>query len=182
MTDQNEQHNWQSLKEACIATQVVMNEQLAIEFPDPILRLELVDAPLAKKLGQIFQPHSPDRWVNWDWESLFHKRVKREKAAWMFALSVGGDYGAVCYGTISIATDCVSIEYLERKLDVPALKGVAARVAMQYVEALASYLELTEVRVCDPDPALIEFYETNFGLTRQSDGYEVTFLVKKARL
>jgi hypothetical protein len=98
----------------------------------------------------------------------------------MFAVSAESDYGAVCYGTISIEGNCVCIEYLERKLDAAALKGIAARIAMQYVEALAAYLELEEVRVCDPDPVLIEFYEKNFGLTRQSAGNEVTYLFKKA--
>lgn len=181
MTDDKAAHDWQSLKEACFATLAVMNEQLAAEFPDPAVQLEMVDAPLARQLGQIFHPQDLERWVNWDWETLFHKRVKREKAAWMFAVSVGGDYGAVCYGTISIDGDCVCIEYLERKLDVAALKGIAARIAMQYVEALAAYLELKEVRVCDPDPALVEFYEENFDLTRQSEGNEVTYLFKKVQ-
>lgn len=180
MTDDKAEHDWQSLKEACFATLAVMNEQLAVEFPDPALQLEMVDAPLARQLGQVFHPDDLERWVSWDWETLFHKRVKREKAAWMVAVSVGGDYGAVCYGTISIDDDCVCIEYLERKLDVAALKGIAARIAMQYVEALAAYLELGEVRVCDPDPVLVEFYEQNFGLTRQSEGNQVTYLFKKA--
>lgn len=181
MTDDKAAHDWQSLKEACFATLAVMNEQLAAEFPDPAVQLEMVDAPLARQLGQIFHPQDLERWVNWDWETLFHKRVKREKAAWMFAVSVGGDYGAVCYGTISIDGDCVCIEYLERKLDVATLKGTAARIAMQYVEVLAAYLKLKEVRVCDPDPALVEFYEENFDLTRQSEGNEVTYLFKKVQ-
>lgn len=181
MTDDNEIRGPQSLKAACFATLAVMNEQLAHEFPDPVLQLDMVDAQLAKKLGKVFHPYDPDRMVSWDWEKLFHKRVKHEKAAWMFAVSVGGGFGAVCYGTISIDGDCVSIEYLERKLDVPALKGVAARIAMQYAEALAAYLELKDVRVCDPDPALVEFYEENFDLTRQSEGNEVTYLFKKVQ-
>lgn len=181
MTDDNEIHSWQSLKEACFATLAVMNEQLASEFPDPILQLNMVDAPLARQLGQVFHPQDPERWVEWDWENLFHKRVKRQKAAWMFAVSVGGDFGAVCYGTISIDAGCVSIEYLERKLDVIALKGSAARIAIQYAEALAAYFELAEVRVCDPDPILIEFYEQNFGLTRQSDGDAIPYLFKKVQ-
>lgn len=181
MTDDKAPDDWQSLKEACFATLAVMNERLASEFPDPVLRLDMVDAALARQLGQVFHPQDPERWVNWDWETLFHKRVKREKAAWMFAVSAGGDYGAVCYGSISIDGDHVSIEYLERKLDVGALKGIAARIAVQYAEALAAYLELGEVRLCDPDPALVEFYEQNFGLARHSDGGDVTYLFKKAQ-
>lgn len=92
---------------------------------------------------------------------------------------VGDSYGAVCYGTISIDNDCVSLEYLERKLDFVALKGIAAEIAIQYAEALAGYLELGEIRVCDPDPALVEFYEQNFSMARQSVGNEVTYLSKK---
>lgn len=181
MTDHKAAHDWQSLKEACFATLAVMNEQLAGEFPDPAVQLEMVDASLARQLGQVFHPQDLERWVNWDWETLFHKRVKREKAAWMFAVSVGGDYGAVCYGTISVNGDSVTIEYLERKLDIAALKGVAARIAIQYAEALAVYLELGQVRVSDPDPILVEFYEQNFDLTRHSDDGEVTYLFKKVQ-
>lgn len=173
--------DWNNLKEACFATLTAMNEWLAGEFSDLTLLLEVVDAPLARQLGKVFSPQDPERWVDWNWENLFHKRVKREKAAWMFAVSVDGDYGAVCYGTISIDRDCVSIEYLERKLDVAALKGIAAEIAIQYAEALAIYLELSELRVCDPDPALVEFYEQNFGLIRQSDSGEVTYLFKKVQ-
>jgi hypothetical protein len=63
MTDDNEMHSWQSLKEACFATLAVMNEQLASEFPDPILQLNMVDAPLARQLGQVFHPQDQERWV-----------------------------------------------------------------------------------------------------------------------
>jgi len=79
----------------------------------------------------------------------------------------------------ALRAGCVSIEYLERKLDAIGLKGNAARIAIQYAEALAAYFELAEVRVCDPDPILIEFYEQNFGLTRQSGGDAVPYLFKK---
>lgn len=174
-------NDWDDVKEACFATLTAMNERLAVEFPNLALLLEVVDTSLARQLGKIFHPQDPERWVDWDWEALFHKRVKREKTAWMFAVSVDGDYGAVCYGTLSIEGDCVSIKYLERRLEVEALKGIAAAIAIQYAEALAAYLELGEVRVCDPDPALVEFYEQNFGLIRQSDGSEVTYLFKKVQ-
>jgi hypothetical protein len=158
-----------------------MNERLAREYPGQALQLAVIDAPLAKQLGKVFSAQNLERWVDWDWEELFHKRVKREKSSWMFAVVVAGSYGAVCYGTISIDNDCVSLEYLERKLDVVALKGIAAEIAIQYAEALAGYLELGEIRVCDPDPALVEFYEQNFSLTRQSVGNEVTYLFKKVQ-
>jgi hypothetical protein len=91
----------------------------------------------AKQLGKVFSAQNLERLVDWDWEALFHKRVKREKSSWMFAVVVAGSYGAVCYGTISIDNDCVSLEYLERKLDVVVLKGIAAEIAIQYAEALA---------------------------------------------
>lgn len=181
MTQDRASHGWDSLNEAYLATLTAMNERLASEFPDLALQLEMVDAPLARKLGRIFHPQDAERQVEWDWEALFHKRVKREKSAWMFAVSAVGAYGAVCYGTISIDGDCVSIEYLERKLDVVALKGIVAEIAIQYAEALAAYLELEEIRVCDPDPALLDFYEQNFGLIRQSEDGEVTYLFKKAK-
>jgi hypothetical protein len=181
MSNEKESPQWSSLKQACAATLAVMNGRLAKEFAAPSLWLDMVDAPLARELGQMFNTHDPDRWVNWDWETLFHRRVKRDKAAWMFAVSVAGDYGAVCYGTIGVESDRVSIEYLERRLEVPFLKGIAARIAIQDAEALAAYLELSEVRVCDPDPALVSFYEQNFGLTRHSHNNEVTYLFKKAQ-
>lgn len=181
MAEDKSLHDWRSLKEACLATLAAMNERLASEYPNLALQLTVVDGPLAKQLGKVFSAQDLERWVDWDWVALFHKRVKREKSAWMFAVVVAETYGAVCYGTISIDNDCVSVEYLERKLDVAALKGIAAEIAIQYVEALASYLGLGEIRVCDPDPALIEFYEQNFGLTRQSDSVEVTYLFKKVQ-
>jgi len=158
-----------------------MNERLASDYPGQALQLAVVDGPLARQLGKVFNTQDLERWVDWDWEALSHKRVKREKSAWMFTVVVAENYGAVCYGTISIDKDCVSVEYLERKLDVAALKGIAAEIAIQYAEALASYLELGEIRVYDPDPALVEFYEQNFCLTRQSDGGGVTYLFKKVQ-
>lgn len=182
MVERASQHDWSSLREACFATLTAMNEDLAIKYPHLNLRLAMVDAPAAKQLVKSFPPQDQARLVDWDWAMLFHKRVKRNKSAWMFTVSLAHAHGAVCYGTISIENGCVSIEYLERKGDVAALKGLAALLAIQYAEALAVYLELSEVRVCDPDPALIDFYEQNFGLTRQSEGNEVTYLTRKVQL
>lgn len=181
MTDDNTEHDWTTLKEACLATLAVMNERLASEFSAHVVQLEVVDAPKAKQLGRVFHFEDQARLVDWDWESLFHKRVKNKKAAWMFAVTVGGEFGAVCYGTISVDSDCVSIEYLERKLDVTVLKGIAAEIAIRYAEALAVFLKIGEVRICNPDPALVGFYEENFDLSRHSDGDEVRYLFKKAQ-
>jgi len=163
-------------------TATVLNDSLKADNPDLDLRLDLVDGPLAKKLGNIFSATDLVRQVDWDWQSIYHKWVKREKFAWMFALSSSKTYGALCYGTVSIHDECVSIEYLERKLDVTSLKGLTAHIAVQYAELLAVYLRLGEVRISDPDPELIAFYERNFGLTRQSEHVEVEYLFKKVPL
>lgn len=91
--DENESLNdWKILKEACFATLVAMNERLAREYPGQALQLAVVDAPLAKQLGKVFSAQNLERWVDWDWETLFHKRVKREKSSWMFAVVVGDSY------------------------------------------------------------------------------------------
>lgn len=95
MTQDRASHGWDSLSEAYLATLAAMNERLESEFPDLALRLEMVDAPLARKLGRTFHPQDAERQVEWDWEALFHKRVKREKSAWMFAVSAVGAYGVL---------------------------------------------------------------------------------------
>lgn len=179
MAEEEQINDMENLREACLATLAAMNEMLANQYPDLDPRLGMVRAQEAKKLRKVFAPFDRERQVDWDWEQLFHKRVKRDKTAWMFLVSVAQAHGAVCYGTVSVEGGCVSIERLERNIEAPKLKGLAALIAIQYAEALATYLALGEVRVCDPDPALVPFYEQNFGLTRHSKGKEVTYLFKR---
>lgn len=182
MASEDDVHSWEELKDAYVATLAVLNDSLKVNNLGLDLRIDLVDGPLAKKLGKIFSATDLVRQVDWDWQSIYHKWVKREKFAWMFAISSSKTYGALCYGTVCIHDECVSIEYLERKLDVTSLKGLTAQIAIQYAEILAIYLKLGEVRISDPDPELITFYERNFGLTRQSEHVEVEYLSKKVSL
>ncbi len=179
MAEEEQRDDKGILREACLATLAAMNEMLADEYPDLDLQLAMVGVQEAKQLRKVFVPSDQERMVDWDWEQLFHKRVKRDRTAWMFLVSVEQTHGAVCYGTIGVDDDCVSVERLERNTEVPQLKGLAALIAVQYAAALATYLALGEVRVCDPDPALVTFYEQNFGLTRHSKGKEVTYRSKK---
>lgn len=179
MAEKDPMENKANLGEACLATLAAVNEMLADEYPDLGLRLAMVGAQEAKQLRKVFAPFDQERQVAWDWERLFHKCVKRDKSAWMFSVLVEQSHGAVCYGTIGVEDGCVSLERLERNTTVPQLKGLVALIAVQYASALATYLALSEVRVCDPDPALVTFYEQNFGLTRHSKGKEVTYLFKK---
>ncbi len=171
----------EALREACLATLTAMNEMLAAQFPNLNVRLSMVDAQEARELRRVFSPTDQNRVVDWDWEQLFHKRVKGHRPAWMFLMALANRHGAVCYGTIQIQDGYVSIERLERNVGVPELKGLVALIAVRYAEALAVYLDLSEVRLCKPDPALISFYEQRLGLTRHVNGQEVPYLYKKVK-
>ena len=140
------------LLEAQAATLDATNEWLQQTFPGSGLKLELIARSTARSLAQAFNAPDMERLVDWDWEQLFFRKIQHQKTMWMFGITVRGRYGAACLGTINIASDYVSIEYLERHPKVHELSRLTALIAIQYIQALAIYLDMDTVRISDPAP------------------------------
>lgn len=166
------------LLEAQAATLDATNEWLQQTFPGNGLKLELIARSTARSLAQAFNAPDMERLVDWDWEQLFFRKIQHQKTMWMFGITVRGRYGAACLGTINIASDYVSIEYLERHPKVHELSRLTALIAIQYIQALAIYLDMDTVRISDPDPLLLDYYERTYGFVRHEEAGAVRYLFK----
>lgn len=166
------------LREAYAATLDASNQWLEQTYPESSLRLELVAKATARQVAQAFGAPEIERVVDWDWEQLFFRKVQHKRNMWMFAITIRGKYGAACLGTINISNDCISIDYLERHPNANELRHLTTLIAVQYVEALAAYLELPTVRINDPDPQLVAYYEGTFGFARHEEAGAVRYLSK----
>jgi hypothetical protein len=107
------------------------------------------------------------RKVHWNWEDLFFARV-RMKDAWMYAMVRGGRPRAMCYGRIEVGQGYVSLEYLERAPYARGIRGLTAPAAFQFARAVALLLDLDEVRLNEPFPQLVRYYERTLGAVRHS--------------
>jgi hypothetical protein len=123
----------------------------------------------AKKLIKDLQRADNQRRVHWDWEHLYSREV-RLKPAWMYAMvreKPGAMHvRAMCCGRIEVKDRYVSIEYLERVGSDPELKGLTALTAFQFARTVALLLDIDEVRLNDPFPELVPYYEQTLGVVR----------------
>lgn len=129
------------------------------------LQLELVSHTSARSTARAFERLAGLRrkMKHWDWEELFFKRARRPRG-WMCAMVLRGEGpSAMCYGRIEVSDGYVSIDYLESSGD-ERLKGMVAPTAFQFARAIALLLDLDEVRLSEPFPELVEYYEGVLGL------------------
>lgn len=135
------------------------NTWLANELGRPDLQLQLVSQPVARRIALQFErAGGRRRKVQWNWEELFFSRV-RHQDAWMYTMVRSGLPRAMCYGRIQVKGGHVSLEYLERAPYARGLRGVTAPTAFQFARAVALLLDLTEVRLNEPFPQLVRYYE-----------------------
>jgi hypothetical protein len=167
-----------TLLEAQAATLDAINQWLLQSYPDSGLKMELIAKSTARQVAQAFNVPDIERLVSWDWEKFFFQKIQYQKTMWMFGITVRGRYGAACLGTVNVASDYVSIEYLERHPQAHELSRLTTLIAVQYIQALAAYLDMTTVRISDPDPLLLDYYERTYGFIRHEEAGAVPFLFK----
>lgn len=145
----------------------------------PDLQLQLVSASNARAMALDFErAGGKRRKVHWNWEDLYFSRV-RFKDAWMYAMVRGGRPRALCFGRIEVGHGYVSLEYLERAPYARGLRGLAAPAAFQFARAVALLLDLDEVRLNNPFPQLVRYYERTLGLVRHPPSGPVKYLSVK---
>jgi hypothetical protein len=135
------------------------NAWLAQTLGRPDLQLQLISQPIARATAMQFERGGGlRRKVHWNWEDIFFSRV-RHQDAWMYAMVRAGRPRAMCYGRIQIRGGHVSLEYLERTPCARGIRGLTAPTAFQFARAVALLLDLTEVRLNEPFPHLVQYYE-----------------------
>lgn len=143
------------------------NKWFKEELNRPDLSLQLVDKATAPRVTSdfMFMGGKRRKVAHWDWEDIYFRKV-RYKDAWLYALVRRGRPRAMCYGRIAIKEGYVSLEYLERAPYARGVRGLVTSTAFQFARTIAVLLDLTEVRVNDPFPQLVRFYEQTLGLQR----------------
>jgi hypothetical protein len=143
------------------------NRWFAEDRKRPDLTLQLVDKTTAKSIARDFEAMGGKhrKVKHWDWEDLYFRKV-RYKDAWLYALVRRGRPRCLCYGRIEIKDRYVSLEYLERAPYARGIRGLATSTAFQFARTIAVLLDLPEVRINDPFPQLVRFYERTLGLVR----------------
>lgn len=121
------------------------------------------------------------RKVDWDWSTVYHKRIKYQDA-WMFALVRRGTPGALCCGRIAIVDRYVSVERLERTPYRRGLRGLVVPTTFQFARAVALLLDLHEVRIEQPFPQLVRHYEKVLRGIRQPATGEVKYISVQVKL
>ena len=135
------------------------NTWLAQTLRRPDLQLQLISQPVARSTAMQFERGGGlRRKVHWNWEEIFFSRV-RHQDAWMYAMVRAGRPRAMCYGRIQVKGAYVSLEYLERAPNARGIRGFTAPTAFQFARAVALLLDLTEVRLNEPFPHLVQYYE-----------------------
>lgn len=135
------------------------NTWLAQTLGRPDLQLQLISQPIARASAMQFERGGGlGRKVHWNWEEIFFSRV-RHQDAWMYAMVRAGRPRAMCYGRIQVKGAYVSLEYLERAPYARGIRGFTAPTAFQFARAVALLLDLTEVRLNEPFPHLVQYYE-----------------------
>lgn len=135
------------------------NTWLAQTLRRPDLQLQLISQPVARSTAMQFERGGGvRRKVQWNWEEIFFSRV-RHQDAWMYAMVRAGRPRAMCYGRIQVKGAYVSLEYLERAPYARGIRGFTAPTAFQFARAVALLLDLTEVRLNEPFPHLVQYYE-----------------------
>jgi hypothetical protein len=166
------------INEAIAATIEQINDWFENELSRSDLKIQLVNATNAKSISRRFTLTGGVRLVDWDWEAIYFRKVKL-KPAWMFELVQKGRTGALCYGQVNIRGSYATIEYLERKVSFKKLKGLAAQTAFQFAATVAKTLDLKEVRLVDPHPDLVLYYQKTLGLTRHPAHGVVQYLARR---
>jgi hypothetical protein len=127
------------------------------------LQLQLISQPIARTAALQFERGGGRRRkVHWNWEELFFSKV-RHQDAWMYAMVRAGRPRAMCYGRIQVKGGHVSLDYLERTPYARGIRGLTAPTAFQFARAVALLLDLTEVRLNEPFPHLVHYYEKVLG-------------------
>jgi len=171
------------IEEAVAAASQVANGWLQGRDPSLSLRIERM-ASIKPTVAAFVHGGWKRKVGHWDWVRLFHKEVKWNDA-WLFSLLRGQQPVALCLGSISIQEDHVAIEYLERRLDVPGVKGVPLAAAFQFAAAVAAVLELGQVRVNNPiNDTLVDHYARTLHMTpvRQTPGGRVDYLYRNVKI
>ena len=150
----------------------------------PNVQLQLIDEMNIQRIARQFLTSIKHRKVDWDWEAMFHKKVKFAARygckAWMFAITVRGRAGAMSWGKIDIRPPgYVSIEFLERRPYVRGLRGLAAPAAFQFAKTVAALLDVDQVRLSRPLPELVRYYTRSLGLVRHPVAGRVQYLFAK---
>ena len=166
------------IKEAVVATVDQLNMWLLSELELTDLRVQLVTRSSVRSTVQKFTAQAHARLVDWDWEKIFFRKV-RLKPAWMFELVQLDNPGALCFGQVNIKEDYASIEFLERQTGFDSLKGLVAQIAFQFAATVARLLGLPEVRLMNPHPDLVNYYESTLCLTRHLLLGEVQYLSRR---
>lgn len=155
------------------------NLWLAETIGRPDLQLQLVSQPMARRTAIDFEKMGGKRRkVHWNWEDLFFTHV-RLKDAWMYAMVRGGRPRAMCFGRIEVGQGYVSLEYLERAPYARGIRGLTAPAAFQFARAVALLLDLDEVRLNNPFPQLVRYYERTLGGVRQPTDGAVKYIYVK---
>lgn len=141
------------------------------------MRVQLLRSANAKRVARKFvKSGARPRTVPWDWEHIYFRKVHNQSDAWLFALEHAGRPGALCYGRVAFHEGYVSVEYLERKTTFRSMKGLATIVSFKFAQAVAQGLDLPEVRLNDPDPALVAHFMATLGLNRHPIAGAVKYL------
>jgi hypothetical protein len=147
------------------------NLWLAETLERPDLHLELVSQATARRTVLDFERGAGrHRKVHWNWEDLFFTHV-RYKDAWMYAMVRGGLPRAMCFGRIEIVGGHVAL----------GLRGVTALAAFQFARAVALLFDLDEVRLNDPFPQLVRYYERTLNAVRHPAAGPVKYLYVKVK-
>lgn len=152
------------------------NNWLASEALGPTaFQIQLVTQASVRNLASQFEAVAGDRHVDWNWERIFFKKV-RHKDAWMYAVINGTSPNGFCYGKIEVKEKYVSLEYLERAAPIADLQGRMLQIAFQFARTVALLLDITEVRLNEPFPALVTYYEEALGAIRHPASGEVQYM------
>jgi hypothetical protein len=167
---------YDQLQIALAATLQAVNADLANTHDTVGITVELVTGTqVINRLLQRFMHEAKPRRLDVDWEDVFHKRVKGQKA-WMIQILQSSRTGALSCGRVEIRKGYVSIDYLEKRPTFNHPRGLSTQVAFRFAKTLATILEIEQVRLNDPLPDLVSYYEKSLGLARHTVRSKVQYL------
>ena len=172
-----------NLDRALATSAIAIQEWIDEVYPTSQVTFSLLTPSSARGTVRAFLAATRNRRkVTWDWERIFHKKVKFTSGAWMFALRRRDLPVTLCYGRIQVADSYVSIDYLERCRFLHGVKGKPLAVAFQFAVLLAGELDIEFVRINEPlNRRLATFYQRELGMSRHPAKGEVQYLSKRVK-
>lgn len=140
-------------------------ENASALIPPVDVRITDLDAVALRAYRETWTGRHPSGYGGFDWVYLWHRHCRQEVKSFRCAIWSGSMLCGMAIGTISKGHSHLTIRYVEGRPQGHPLRGHVARTALGAAEYYARALNLPQVRIENPAPALEAWYRhLGFGL------------------